>query len=239
MKNSPDPSVHQQLERQMMEHVERLLGDERLRVDTTRGRRPVTTMFRSVESGDKSVDLKRVMSELGKPDRALQAKMPTGAWIEVTLAQKKMFFFKETVGKVQVICVSPVKALVAGQDPVAMRNADVQKLLTELSMANRGQGVPTTVVIVSTSGFEMDAHDLAERRADRTLILVQPNEAGGWTATGPVETKSLVDLFDPEQEAQKRERVRKFIADNDLEMMSAGIATDRVAAKLQLPLQFV
>jgi hypothetical protein len=223
----------------MMEHVERLLGDERLRVDTTRGRRPVTTMFRSVESGDKSVDLKRVMSELGKPDRALQAKMPTGAWIEVTLAQKRMFFFKETVGKVQVICVSPVKALVAGQEPAAMRNADVQKLLTELSMANRGQGVPTTVVIVSTSGFEMDAHDLAERRADRTLILVQPNEAGGWTATGPVETKSLVDLFDPEQEGQKRERVRKFIAENDLEMMSAGIATDRVAAKLQLPLQFV
>ena len=47
MKNSPDPAVHQQLERQMMEHVERLLGDERLRVDTTRGRRSVTTLFRS------------------------------------------------------------------------------------------------------------------------------------------------------------------------------------------------
>ena len=37
MKNSPDPAVHQKLEREMMEHVERLLGDERLRIDTTRG----------------------------------------------------------------------------------------------------------------------------------------------------------------------------------------------------------
>src|SRR3954471_2950135 len=117
MKNSPDPAVHQQLERQMMEHVERLLGDERLRVDTTRGRRLVTTMFRSVETGDRGVELKRVMAEMGKPDRELQARMPTGAWMEVTLAQKKWFFFKETVGKLQVICVSPTKALLAGQEP--------------------------------------------------------------------------------------------------------------------------
>ena len=86
MKNSPDPAVHQQLERQMMEHVERLLADERLRVDTTRGRRPVTTLFRSVESGDRGVDLKRVMAEMGKPDRELQSKMPVGAWMEITLA---------------------------------------------------------------------------------------------------------------------------------------------------------
>src|SRR3954471_973093 len=137
MRNSPDPAVHQQLERQMMEHVERLLGDERLRVDTTRGRRPVTTMFRSVESGDKAVDLKRVMSEMGKPDRALQGKMPVGAWMEITLAQKRLFFLRETVGKGQVICVSPPKSLVAGQSPEPMNNAAVQKLLTELSMSNR------------------------------------------------------------------------------------------------------
>lgn len=239
MKNSPDPAVHQQLERQMMEHVERLLGDERLRVDTTRGRRPVTTLFRSVESGDKGVELKRIMAEMGKPDRELQSKMPTGAWIEVTLSQKKWFFFKETVGKLQIICSSPTRSLLGGNTPAPMANSDVQKILTELSMANRGQSIPSTVVLVSTSGFEMDAHDLAERRADRTLILVQPNDAGGWKVTGPVETKSLVDLFDPENDAQKRVRLRQYLADNDVDMMTSGLATDRVAAKTQLSLQFV
>src|SRR5437763_1246679 len=131
MKNSPDPAVHQHLERQMMEHVERLLADERLRVDTTRGRRPVTTRF------------------------------------------------------------------------------------------------------------EMNANELAERRADRTLILVQPNDAGGWTATGPVETKALVDLFDPEAEQQKRNRIRNYIAENDLDLLGSGIPVDKVAAKTQLPLQLV
>jgi hypothetical protein len=239
MRNSADPVVHQQAERQFMEHVERLLGDERLRVDTTRGRRPVTTLFRSVETGDQAVELKRAMAEANLPDRELQAKMPVGHWMEVTLAQQKWFFFREVVGKVQVICTSPVKAILAGQPPQPMRNGDVQKLLTKLSMAAKGSEIPSTVVLVSTSGFEMDAHELAERRADRTLILVQPNDAGGWTPTGPVETKALVDLFDPEGENQKRQRIRAYVADNDVDLLSAGVATDKVAAKLQLPLQLV
>jgi hypothetical protein len=239
IRNSPDPESHQQLERQMMEHVERLLADERLRVDTTRGRRPVTTMFRSVETGDRGVELKRVMAEMGKPDRELQAKMPAGAWLEVTLAQKKFFFFRETVGKLQVICISPVRALLAGEAPQPMSNSEVQKLLTELSMAARGSQIPSTVVIASTSGFEMNANELAERRADRTLILVQPNDAGGWTATGPVETKALTDLFDPEADEQKRNRIRSYIAENDLDLLSSGIPVDKVAAKTQLPLQLV
>lgn len=239
MKNSPDPAVHQQLERQMMEHVERLLGDERLRVDTTRGRRPVTMLFRSVETGDRGVELKRVMAEMGRPDRELQAKMPAGSWLEVTLAQKKWFFFKEMVGKLQVICISPVRALLEGESPAPMSNSEVQKLLTELSMASRGSQIPSTVVIASTSGFEMNANELAERRADRTLILVQPNDAGGWTAKGPIETKSLTDLFDPEVEQQKRNRIRAYITENDIDMLGSGIPVDKVAAKTQLPLQLV
>src|SRR2546421_10109758 len=158
MKNSPDPAVHQHLERQMMEHVERLLADERLRIDTTRGRRPVTTMFRSVETGDRGVELKRVMAEMGKPDRELQGKMPAGAWMEVTLSQKKWFFFKETVGKLQIICTSPTRSLLAGQAPQPIGTAEVNKLLTEISMANRGSEIPSTVVVVSTSGFELNVH---------------------------------------------------------------------------------
>ena len=49
------------------------------------------------------------MAEMGKPDRELQATMPVGSWMEVTLAQKKWFFFREVVGKIQVICVSPTR----------------------------------------------------------------------------------------------------------------------------------
>ena len=223
----------------MMEHVERLLSDERLRIDTLRGRRPVTTLFRAVESGDRAVELKRIMAEMGRPDRELQQKMPPGQWVEVTLSQKKWVFFREIVGKLQVICLSPVRSLVAGHEPQPLGPADVQKVLTELSMANRGSDIPVTVVLVSTSGFEKDVGEMAERRADRTLILAQPNDAGGWRVTGPMETKSLVDLFDPEADHLKRQRVRRYVDENSVDLLTCGVATDKVAARTQLPLQFV
>jgi hypothetical protein len=40
-----DPAVHRQKERELLAHVERLLDDDRLRVDTKRGRRPVRTLI--------------------------------------------------------------------------------------------------------------------------------------------------------------------------------------------------
>jgi hypothetical protein len=100
-------------------------------------------------------------------------------------------------------------------------------------------GVPTTVVFVSTSGFTLDTHETAYRRPDRRVILVEPNDAGGWTVIGPAETKSLADLFDPEADEQKRNRLREYVEANKVELLTSGIVADRIAAKTQLPLPWV
>src|SRR5688572_2452983 len=105
MRTSPDPAVHRARERQFIEHVELLLGDERLRIDTTKGRRAVTTMSQSITKSDKSVELKRLMSEVGRPARELEAKMPLGESIDVELSQSKMLVFKESVGKLKCLCL--------------------------------------------------------------------------------------------------------------------------------------
>ena len=118
-----------------------------------------------------------------------------------------------------------------------MTPTEVNKFLASLPPSLGG--APTTVVLLSTSGFTMEAHELAERRADRTVILVEPNGAGGWTVTGPMETKALSDLFDPEAEGEKRQRVRDLIEENKVELLGGGIVTDRVAARTQLPVQVV
>ena len=41
MKNTPDPTFHRDREKQFIEHVQGVLEGDRLRLDTTRGRRPV------------------------------------------------------------------------------------------------------------------------------------------------------------------------------------------------------
>ncbi len=237
MKTTADPSIHRQREQLVIQHVERLLGDERLRIDTIAGRRPVTAFTRDVNRSDHGTDLKRMMSEANVPDRDLQNRMPIGESIEVTLSRKRMIFFNQTVGRLRVVCTSPTRALLNGEEPRPMTTADLQKQLAALPPSLGG--VPSTVVIVSTGGFTLEAHELAERRAERTVILVEPNEAGGWTTTGPAETKALADLFDPEAEAEKRDRLRSHLEESKVDLLGPGIATDKLAARAKLPIQMV
>lgn len=236
MKNSPDPAVHRQREQHLIQHVERLLNDERLRVDTTRGNRPVTGLLREVNRSDRGVELKRLMTEMN-PDRDLQSRMPLGESLEVTLSQTAWWVFKKVVGRMRVVCVSPTKTLLRGEAPEPLSTSDVQKLLA--GMPPPLGGVPTTVVLMSTSGFTLEAHEVADRRPERTVILVEPNDAGGWTAIGPAQTKAIADLFDPEAEEQKRRRVREYLEGNKVELLTSGIPADRIAARTHLPPQFI
>jgi len=237
MKNT-DPSSHQLAERQMIEHVTRLLDDPRLVLDTTRGRRAITSLLHDAPAeSDRGVDVKRTMTEMKTPDRALQDAMPVGRTIDVALKQKKFLIFKTTVGHLRVVCTSPTRDLIAGKAPKAMDAKEVEAFLRTLPppVAN----VPLTLVLCSTGGFTIEARLVAERTANRTVILAEPNGAGGWSVYGPQETKSLVDLFDAEAGNEKRRRIRAEIDAAKVELLTGGIVSDRIAAKTQLPLQLV
>jgi hypothetical protein len=234
---SSSPTTHRELEGRFIEHVGRLLDDPRLRLDTTRGRRPVIESTRSAAPGDKAIELKRVMSDLGKPDRALEAQMPTGRYLDVGFTQKKWFFFNEPIARLRATVVSPTKALVNGQTPEPMKLSEVNRIIAE-SPPPLGN-VPTTLVICSTSGFAIEAREAAERRAQRTVVLVEPNPAGGWNVYGPPETQSLTELFDPEDEAKKRDRIAKEIEAAQYDLSNAGVAADKIAGRAALPIPFV
>ena len=238
MKISTDPQFHRQLEQQFMDHVERLLKDERLRVDTSSGRRPVPMLRPSIQREDREVELKRLMTELDQPDRELQNRMPVGREMTVALSRSRFFIFKKLVGRLKIICVSPQRELLEGSESRPLTQHDLQKVLSE-RLGEEPTGVPSTVAILSTSGFTLEAHELAERRADRTLILLEPNDAGGWSVTGPVETKALVDLFDPEVDAEKRTRIRAELENRRADLLGSGLGADRIAAATKLPLPVV
>jgi hypothetical protein len=239
MKNSLDPSTHRQCEKQFVSHVEALLEDQRLRLDTTRGHRAVTNLLRNVTRKDHGVELKRLMTEIDKPDRQLQAQMPLGEILDVDLWQKSLGIFKKHVGRLQVACVSPTRELLDGKPSPPLNAAGVNAVLHELAGLAGARGVPSTVVIMSTTGFARETHELAQRTSERTLILVEPNDAGGWNVTGPSQTKALVDLFDPEKDLEKRSRLRQFIQEQRGELLSGGLSADTLAAKTRIPQQIV
>src|SRR5688572_19976069 len=178
-----------------------------------------------------------MMSDMGRPDRDLEALMPTGESVEIELSQKKWWFFTENVGRVRAICLSPQKQLIAGETPRPMTVRETERFLAALPPPLKK--VPTTIVLMSTSGFVKEAQEIAQRDASRTVILLEPNDAGGFTVYGPPETTSINELFDPEAEEEKRQRVRAAIAAAQMELGSSGVASDRLAAKTQLSPQLI
>jgi hypothetical protein len=238
MRNSPDPSLHRQREQTFVEHVERLLSDDRLRVDTVYGRRPVASLRRDVRKDDHEVELKRLMAEVGVPDRVLQAQMPLGRELTVTLSRPTFLLFNKTVGRIKVVSVSPTRELLDGQAGAPLSPQELKGVLSQ-RLQEQNDAVPSTVVVLSTSGFALESRDLVERGAARTLILVEPNEAGGWTVTGPAESRALVDLFDPEVDDEKRRRIRQEIERCRADLLHGGLGADRIASATKLPMQLV
>src|SRR5439155_8820449 len=98
---------------------------------------------------------------------------------------------------------------------------------------------PTTIVLCSTSGFSREARELVDRAADCTLVLVEPNDAGGFTVHAPATARELKELLNPEDEEEKRDRIRDAIAAQQMDLSASGVAAERIAAKTQLSPQLV
>lgn len=232
MRDSPDPSLHRQRQQQVVAHVQKLLEDERFTVDTNAGRKPVTGLFRDVAPGDNAIAVKQKMIELGLFDRELQRKMPSGATLDITLSTKTLFGGKQAAGRVKVITLSPNDSLLTGQPARQITRDEVSKALSSLPPPLGG--LPQTVVVVSTSGFEDGALALAERRPSGAAILLGVNDAGGWSAYAPESHYDIARLLDPETIADKKQRVLQEI-ETGADLFTGGLSAEKIAQQLHLP----
>jgi hypothetical protein len=231
--SSSDPGTHRAAQQQMIDHIERLLGDRRLMIDTVAARRSPSNHNRDVRKGDRDVEAKRLMVSLGVPDPSLQQALPSDPWLEATVTRNKWLIFTETMAQLRVECRSPLRQLIRGESPAPMTAAEVRKLVNDTPLL---KGVPMTLLVVSTSGFEPDAHELADRSAGRTIVLAAPNDAGGWSLHGPGEVRAMTDLFDPEPDEAKLDRIASAIDERQVELMSGGLRSDAIVAATHLPI---
>ncbi len=184
---------------------------------------------------DRAVELKRLMIDLGKADRALQESMPVSETIDVDLQRKRFLVFPTTIGRLRAVCVSPTPSLLRGEKYGPMSKGAVEMMINQYAPGR--ERAPMTLVILSTGGFTADAKELAASRDGRTVVLVEPNEAGGFSVHAPEGLDA--ELFDPEADDEKRLRIRDSIEQGRMELSGSGLAADRIVAKTQLPAQLV
>lgn len=232
MRDSPDPGFHRHAQQRFVAHVQQLLEDPRLRIQTTGGMTAVTSLAGQVVPGEDTIGVKRKMVELGLFDRDLQRKMPPGQTLDVTVFQTSMFGGRSAVGSLRVLCLSPVEALLKGKSPSPLTAADVSRALA--AQPPPLNGLPQTLIVVSTSGFADDARRLVERGRTRTVLLTEINDAGGWSTMAPEATGGIAELLDPETDAEKRQRV---IDDLEIsgDLLGGGASAATLAQRLHIP----
>jgi hypothetical protein len=232
-----DPAVHQQHERHMLAHVEKLLQDGRLKLETVDGKKNIAAMNANVNRIDKGVELKRIMAEMGKPSRELESQMPSGKFLDVTFSKTRWWVLKSNQARFTFVSQSPIRALLAGESPAPMNLAELKRITGEIPPPI-GK-VPWTIVVTSTSGFTQDAKDYVRSGIKYTTILASPNETGGWTVTAAKYAQPLAALFDPEVELAKRGRIRDEIDASQVELLSGGVSTQQLSKKTGLPEQLI
>lgn len=237
-----DATWHQQRERDVAQHFVSLLDDKRFVVDTTDGRKPITLFQKLTTESDNSVAVKRQMIELGSSDHDLQKRLPAGLQVDVTLKNTHLLIFEKTFAHVRLMSVPPTKALIRGDAVEPLGERDVRNALAMAPPpfpGNKKAKVPLTVVLFSSAGFTKEATLMADRLAERTLILIEPSDVGGWTIHGTPETRAVLDLLDPEDEEQKRRRVRDAINDAEAELGRGGVAAEKLSTQTQVRLSKV
>lgn len=242
-RESPDPTWHQQREQEIARHFVALLADKRFVVDTAEGRRPVANFEQVVAESDNATGVKRSMIEAGSSDHALQRKLPIAPFIDVTLKRKAMVIFEKTLGHVRFQSVPPTEMLIRGEPPKPVTDRELRAALGSVPppLATNGKPsrAPLTAVIFSSSGFTKEAQQMADRLSERTLMLIEPNDVGGWTIYGTPETRAVLDLLDPEQDEAKRRRIKDAIAESEFELSRTGVAAEKLATQTLLPLSKV
>ena len=237
-----DATWHQQRERDVAQHFVALLDDKRFVVDTVDGRKPITMFQKLTTESDAQVAVKRQMIELGSSDHDLQKRLPVNQTIDVTLKNTHLLIFEKTFAHVRLMSVPPTKALIRGEPIEPLTERDVRNALAMAPPPFPNQKkskVPLTVVLFSSAGFTKEATLLADRLAERTLVLIEPSDVGGWTIHGTPETRAVLDLLDPEDDEQKRRRVRDAIADSEAELGRGGVAAEKLSTQTQVRLSKV
>ena len=241
MKQTTDPAIHQEREKAFFQHVQAVLNDDRLRLLTKSGRRSIAATFPHVTMGQPGVargeSVKRLMMQLNLSDRSLQQRMPVGERLQVLLRRRSLWMFKQPIGRLLVMSWSPTESLLQGEIAKPMEPADINALLA--GQKQLSDDLPSTVVVMSTSGFSPQAVELARAKAQHTLVLAEPNDAGGWTIHAPAAESALAELLDPEQEQAKRQRVRNYLSEHQSDLVLGSVAADKIAAVTLLPVQTV
>lgn len=225
---SSDAARHLQYETEFLSAVDS-------RLQSARGRVLVGSIWKTTRH-DESDRLRATMAKSGIFDREMLRSLPANRRVAVHGFEKSWIFWKRPTGVAIASSLSPMSHYVDPKGEVAPpiglgELADhVRKLVTQ-------PDVPHLIGVCSPSGFTREARESKLDLPNVTVILIEPDEGGGWKVrpTSDKVDHRILELFDPEDQTEKIDRARQLIDEHSADLLSGGLTASVIARKANLP----
>lgn len=185
------------------------------------------------DEGDR---LRALMAEHRNYDRALLKRLPSNRRVVLQGFDRRLFFWRRRTGVAVGSVLSPLVHYASGADGDAPP-VGLGELIDHARDLVSDKKVPHVIGICSPSGFTEEARNARVDVPNATIVLIEPDEKGGWrtTAAGDDVDPRLLKIFDPEGPKQKLQRVRHLIDDSSADLLTGGLSVDTVARRAQVP----
>lgn len=194
------------------------------------------TQLAEIDNGER---VRAAMIDLRVHDRKLAAELPQGRGFVVRAFSRRLLLWKKLQSVTIASVLAPPEPLLKSDDPpppvsLAQMTSHVRSLVTDLR-------APHLVGICSPSGFEESVRRAPIDLPNVTLVLIEPTESGGWKVTCPGRSidERLLKLFNPENVAQKLDRVRREVEERSTDLLTGGLSAASMAGRLGLPPRLV
>ncbi|GJM26708.1 MAG: hypothetical protein DHS20C16_31230 [Phycisphaerae bacterium] len=193
--------------------------------------------WQTVEKDDNDA-LRAQMASKRMYDRSLLKQMPKNRVVSINGYEKRFIFWKRQTGSAIASVVSRFDDLLEDGGP--SQPMSLNELTEHIRQIAPDPKVRAVVGVCATSGFTEEARSARHEYPNMDVVLVEPLSGGGWKVTADESVPKFVrEMFDPEDIDQKLDRVRQEVERRGTDLLTGGLASDRIAQDVGLPVEVV
>ncbi|MCO6435946.1 MAG: hypothetical protein J5J06_02535 [Phycisphaerae bacterium] len=198
-------------------------------LDAAKGRQLRGSIWERSQN-DEGDRLRALMAEHRNYDRERLRSLPSNRRVALHGFERRFLFGKRRTGVAIASVLSPLSHYASGASgeapPISLGELQdhVRRLVTN-------PRVPHIIGVCSPTGFTDEARHARIEAPNLTVVLVEPDDRGGWQTSGPggaVDSR-LLRMFDPESARQKVARVRSVIGERHADLITGGVSVETLA----------
>ncbi|MCC7292419.1 MAG: hypothetical protein IT449_10205 [Phycisphaerales bacterium] len=185
---------------------------------------------------DEEDRLRAMLARHGRPDRAALKALPCNRRVILRGFERRFIFGRRATGVAIASVLSPMEHFAAdnaGDAPAI----GLGELADHVRRLVGDAKTPHVVGVCSPTGFTREVHNSGLDFPNVTLVLVEPDAAGGWKVSSPagaVDARVLA-IFDPEGARQKIDRAKRVVEEASADLLMGSLSLDQVVERTGLP----